>query len=112
MNTMSAFAMGKANQDKIQMVFDWKKAAQIIKDRKPSVANASLSGDWEFPGGKIYEDGQPILQEDTYTFLASTWATPELEIDGEIIDCFIMADKTDWDSSTYWPQEALDILNS
>ncbi len=74
MDTISAFAMGMANRSKESMVFDWDKAAKLIKERQPNSAEAGLSGDWGCTGGEIYRDGEPILN--SYTFLASTWATP------------------------------------
>lgn len=43
MDTMSAFAKGEANRGKELMVFDWDKAAQLISERKPSVASAGLA---------------------------------------------------------------------
>lgn len=46
MDTMSKWALGKANRGKELMVFDWIKAAQIIKERSISYARAGLSGDW------------------------------------------------------------------
>lgn len=111
MDTMSAFLMGEANRGKEQMVFDWDKAAQLIKDKKASEASAGLSGDWEYTGGPILSDGIPVPDEDTYVYLASTWATPQLEIDGERLDCYKMKSETDgWDSSTYWPESARQIL--
>jgi hypothetical protein len=112
MDNFSAFAMGQANRGKESMVFDWIKAATIIKKRKPKNASAGLSGDWEWTGGEIFKNGKPVPQEDTDTFLSSTWATPELEIDGEIIECYKMQNEVpDWDSGTYWPEKALKILN-
>ena len=30
----------------------------------------------------------PTHEDDAYVFLASTWATPQLEINGEVIDCY------------------------
>lgn len=110
MDTASAFAMGAANRNKPMMVFDWHKAAEIIRERKPKVASAGLRGDWDWTGGYIYRKGKPIPQENTYTFLASTWAVPELEIDGELIPCYIMEDDTEWGSKTYWPESAINIL--
>jgi hypothetical protein len=109
MDTMSAGMMGMANRGNPMMVFDWIKAAKMIKEAKPNVASAGLSSDWEWTGGTIYTaDGIP---EDHYTYLASTWATPEINLDGDIHDCFIMEDeRPDWDSDTWWPQEAIDIL--
>ena len=110
MDSLSAFMMGKANRGKELMVFDWVKAAKLIKKRKPARASAGLSQDWEYTGGDIWKNGKPVPKEDTYTFLASTWATPELDIDGEIVDCFIMKSETEWDEKTYWPDEALKIV--
>lgn len=111
MDTMRAFAMGEANRGKGSMVFDWDKAARLIVEKGATSASAGLSGDWEWTGGEIFEDGKPVPREDTYTYLASTWATPELEIDGDYIDCFRKESETPgWDSGTYWPESALAIL--
>ena len=112
MDTMSAFVRGEANRGKESMVFDWNRAAQIIKERGAKEASAGLSSDWEYTGGSILTDGKPTPKDDTYVFLASTWATPELEIDGETIDCYVMQSATPgWDAGTYWPESALAILN-
>lgn len=112
MDTISAFAMGFAYQGKESKVFDWEKAARIIKERGAQSASAGLSEDWEWTGGDILEDGKPIPREDTYTYLASTWATPELCVDGDYLDCYRMQSETPgWNSDTYWPGEALAILN-
>jgi hypothetical protein len=111
MDSMLAFAMGEANRGKPSMVFDWDKAARIIKSYGAKEASAGLSGDWEYTGGPILRDGQPVPADDTYTFLASTWATPELEVDGETIDCWrYQTGDDDCDSGTYWPESALTIL--
>ena len=111
MDTLSAFIRGEANRGKPRMVFDWEKAARLIKLNCPMVASAGLNSDWEWTGGEIYRDGKPVPKEETYMYLASTWATPELDLDGEIIDCYKMENETPgWDSHTYWPPEALRIL--
>lgn len=108
---MSAFMMGQANQGKELMVFDWIKAAKRIKEVKPETASAGLAGDWEYTGGDIWGNGKPIPRNETYTYLASTWATPELNMDGEIEDCYKMQSETpNWDSGTYWPKEARKII--
>lgn len=113
MDSLQAFAMGDANRDKKQKVFDWEEAARIIKERGAKEASAGLSQDWEWTGGKIFANGKPVKEEDTYVYLASTWATPELKIDGEIIDCYRMESETPgWDCDTYWPKEALKILKA
>lgn len=111
MDTISAFARGEANRGKAMMVFDWNKAARLIAERKPNEARAGLSGDWEYTGGTIYRDGTPVL--DDYTYLASTWATPELELDGETIDCYVMeSEQPDWNSGTKWPESATALLST
>ena len=110
MNSFSAFAMGKANRGKERMVFDWDKAARLIKERQPTRASAGLARDWEYTGDTIYDNNKPVL--DGYTYLASTWATPELDLDGDVEDCYIMESQTEWDESTKWPQSALAILSA
>lgn len=112
MDSMSAFVRGEANRGKEQMVFDWHKAATLINEMKPEHVSAGLQSDWEWTGGPIYDNGKPLTQDETYVYLASTWATPEIDLDGEIFDCYKMETKTDgWNSETFWPQSALDMLN-
>lgn len=111
MDTLSAVAMGQANRHRESKVFDWDRAARIIKERNAQTASAGLSGDWEWTGGDILRDGAPVPREHTYTNLSSCWATPELEVDGETIDCYRMQSEVpDWGSDTYWPASALAIL--
>lgn len=111
MDTLSAFARGEANRGKPVMVFDWDKAAELIRERKPSVASAGLRSDWEWTGGDIYRDGAPITRDEEYTYLASTWARPELSLDGEIVECWRYRDDTPgWDAETTWPETALAII--
>jgi len=93
-------------------VFDWVRAATLIAERKPVTASAGLGGDWEWTGGCIYRNDAPVPQDDTYTFLLSSWATPELEIDGETIDCWLYDHECGWDSDTYWPESAREILRA
>ena len=110
MDNWTAFMMGMTNQGKEMMVFDWDKAATLIKERKPERASAGLKDDREWTGGTIYKDGEPVM--DDYTYLSSTWAVPELNMDGDIIECFRMEHEVPkWSAQTKWPQSALDILN-
>ena len=109
MNTLLAFAIGEANRGREEMVFDWDKAAEIIRATGANYAAAGLRDDWEYTGGTIFEDGKPCM--DDYTFLASTWAKPELSVNGENIECYRMESETPgWDSDTKWPDSALAIL--
>lgn len=114
MDTMSAFARGLAAQGNPRKVFDWNKAAQLIKERKPKVAEAGLQDDWEYTGGCIYREGAPDTGE--YCYLASTWATPELSLDGDVVDCYIMEQDvpSEWGkdfADIRWPASALAILS-
>lgn len=112
MNTFEAFARGKANAGRIPRVFDWIKAATILKERGIKEAQAGLAGDFEWTGGTILEDGKPVPEEDCYCYLASTWAIPMLVLDDEEIDCWKYASETPgWGAGTVWPPEALAIWN-
>lgn len=92
-------------------VFDWNKAAEIIRDRKPTLAEAGLEGDWAYTGGVIYEDGEII--KDSYTYLASDWAVPTLVLnDEESVECWVYMDESDFNHDTKWPECAITILNS
>jgi len=111
MDSLKAFAMGEANRDKPLKVFDWDRAARLIRERGAQEASAGLSGDWEWTGGEILTDGKP--NHEAYTYLASTWATPMLEIDGHRVECFRMESEVpDWGSGTKWPPSALAILEA
>lgn len=109
-DTAIAFIRGMETAKDPVRVFDWVRAAKIIAERKPRVASAGLSGDWEWTGGDIYRDGSPVPADETYTYLASTWATPELDVDGDVIDCWCWANESGWGAGTYWPDEALAAL--
>lgn len=110
MDTMSAFLRAEANKGQRFKVFDWKKAAELIRDKKPRLASAGLGRDWEHTGGVIY-DGKPVMDGGTY--LCSNWAIPELDMDDHVVDCWIYQDESPgWDSQTVWPESALEILNA
>ena len=115
MDSILAFAMGEANRGKDLMVFDWNKAARLIKKSGANSASAGLARDWENTGGTIFSDGKPVLEDDAYVYLASTWATPELEINYKRQDCFIMESEVpeEWGDNyakIYWPESALKII--
>jgi hypothetical protein len=92
-------------------VFDWDKAAQIIREHQPETADAGLMEDWSCTAGAIWHNGQIVPEDETYTYLGSGWATPLLVLDGnEEIECWVYEKDSNFDSGTYWPQSALDIL--
>lgn len=114
MDSMQAFMKSMEAQESgaVGRVFDWDKAAKLIKTRNPQQASAGLRDDWEWTGGRIFEGGKPVPASETCTFLASSWAIPELDLDGDIMECWVSADqKPEWNSGTYWPESALKILN-
>lgn len=109
MNTFDALMMGVMNRGKEPMVFDWDKAARLILESGCKTASAGLRGDWAYTGGVIFEGGKPVTN--SYTFLSSTWAVPEIEIDGERYPCFRMQHEVPkWGAETKWAKSALKIL--
>lgn len=112
MNTLFAFSLAdKARKDnKPEMVFDWEKAANLILKYRPKIASAGLSQDWENTGGIIYQNKQIVIN--TYTYLASIWAEPELDMDDKIYPCWRYDNEvSEWNYDTKWPKEAIDILS-
>lgn len=96
-------------------VFDWDKAAQLIRDCKPKSADAGLAGDWSATSGTIYRHGAPLTGDSAdFMHLASIWATPVLLLDGREIECWCYEDDAPpgWDCDTIWPESALTILRS
>lgn len=112
MDSMKAFILGKAASESgnPQMVFDWHKAARLIKEAGAPDARAGLKDDWEYTGGDIYKDGKYMSSEDSYCYLSSNWAIPQLMIDGEIHECYIIGNSEGWDHDTMWPESARKIL--
>ena len=108
MDTVNALMMGKMNRGKEMKVFDWNKAAKIIKERGAQEASAGLAEDYSYTGGFILYNGMIIRNSCTY--LASTWATPTLYVDSEEIPCYVMESQTNWNEYTRWPESAVKIL--
>ncbi len=116
MDSFSAFQRGQAARaaGAKMMVFDWLKAAQILRERGLPDATAGLESDMEWTGGPIMEGGKPVPKDQTYTFLSSIWATPILVIDGEEIPCWVYEEdlKHPADENTYWPDYAMQALSA
>ena len=112
MDSVSAYVMCMMHADSKQMVFDWHKAARIIKERQGETASAGLRGDWEYTGGVIWINGAPLLGEETeWLYLSSPWAIPELAIGNDIYPCWLyLEDSPGWHEKTIWPQSALDVI--
>lgn len=110
MDTLSSFAKGEANRNKDLKVFDWDKAAKIIKEGNHKNASAGLAEDMYWTAGNIFVDGE--MPDSIFKpYLASTWATPVLIIDDDEFDCYKMQSETDgWNSDTFWPDSAREIM--
>ena len=106
MDTLSADLRARASQGRPRMVFDWVTAAKIIRDEKPDEAWAGLAGDWGCDYAVIFRNGEIV--EDCDTYLASTWAVPQIQINGYFRDCYVT--ETEWGPETKWPDEARAIL--
>lgn len=91
-------------------VFDWNKAAEIIKKEKPKHVDAFLGTDEAYTGGCIYHE-KPILEQNG-TYLASRWAIPMLRLDDkDPYECWCwQKEQPEWDADTLWPESALKIL--
>lgn len=103
---MSRRAEAEALGKKLRtMVFDWTKATKILEERGWPDAEAGLMSDWSCTGGTIVQDKEKV--NDSYTYLASFWATPAILIDSEYIPCWsYIEDTPGWDEKTKWPNNA------
>lgn len=106
---ITAIKKCKKHKDREMMIFDWDKAATLIKDQKLYTVYAGLNEDWEYTSGPILING---IIPDSYTFLASIWDIPVLQYDDCIIECYKMqSEEPQWDASTFWPKSARKILD-
>ena len=104
-----AITLGEAYRGKKKKVFDWDRAARLIKFCHIKEAWAGLEEDWAWTGGQILEDEVPIKGH--YTFLSSTWATPVLVDERDnIYRCWCWEDECDWTCDTQWPESAIRIM--
>ena len=112
MDILQAFIMGEANRGKEMKVFDWVKAAELIKAHNPDIAEAGLAEDWYATGGEIFARGEIIPEDKTYVYLTSTWATPVLRLDGQEFDCWKKeSELPNYEQESYWPKNAMAILD-
>ena len=122
MNTLDAVRLRDEAIERgaLVKIFDWVKAAKILKERNPAVAHAGLREDWENTAGVVWMAGKPVRDTDCY--LASVWATPCLAMfmpigangsDVVTVDCWETdIDRPEWTGSTLWPEEAMVILGA
>lgn len=99
------------NSDKYEArVFDWVKAANIIKENPDKCYHAGLLEDWGYTSDIIWAYHKPYKHSGVY--LSSQWATPVITAaDGSYVECWVYAkDRPNWDAETYFPKEAREIL--
>lgn len=108
METSAAYQMNFEHRKKLKKVFDWDKAAKLIKEHNALNASAGLQEDWEWHSDAIYIDGKPKFNCSIH--LSSTWATPALCINGIFFDCYIIENQTKYNCDTVWPESSLNIL--
>ncbi len=88
-------------------VFDWDLAVNILLFEGATEACAGLAEDWGETRGWILRGGKPIARSESYTYLASQWATPVLKIGDTVYDCFqLQSLAPELDAYTFWPEEA------
>lgn len=95
------------SQNQPMMIFDWRKAAKIINERKPSYASAKIDGDDETETN-IFANGRAIIYYGRPSFACSHWGEPTLCIDGEEIPCYTY----EADEEEVWPLYALKTLRA
>ena len=112
MDAMWAYAMGRANSGQEPKVFDWDKAAAMIANEQIKTAAAGLLEDWGYTAVDIIVNGELQLDDEfDFGFLASTWATPTIAIDGVHTPCWRLQSETPgWGATTRWPESARAIL--
>lgn len=118
LNFAEGFTSSRGKNRNQQKVFDWDKAAELIKkyykEDSNIVVEAGLDGDWDYTGGIIFEESKPTTEH--YTYLSSNWAIPILWIkfsnsnkEDEEIPCWITGN-TRFNSESKWDEQSLKIL--
>lgn len=98
------------SQNQPMMIFDWRKAAKIINEQKPSYASAKIAGDDETETS-IFANGKAIIYYGRPSFACSHWGEPALCIDGEEIPCYTY-EAGETDEEEVWPLYALKTLRA
>ena len=107
MNKISKFF----SKIKEPMVFDWDKAARLIKKRNAKFAYAGLEEDWVDTSGVIWDSSKGGIVRNKKLFLASTWTKPIIEVNWSKYRCYRRKSKTPgWDELTVWPDSAMAIV--
>lgn len=111
MDPFDIFVNGLRHEKNERRVFDWNKAAQILRDRKTLTCKACIIEDYDETVGSILIDGEPAL-DFKFPYLSSCYGTPCIVFeDCDFVPCWIpQSESPDWTGYTYWPESARCIL--
>lgn len=87
-------------------IFDWDKAARLISEHKPKLAEAGLAEDWGYTNGIIFKDGERVVtdeDDDGSLYVGSLWATPTIRLDGVTHECWVHWASETQDPQVKWP---------
>ena len=88
------------------VVFDWDRAAPLIRAYRATTAYAAVGGG--DPRVAIVKEGKPALRE---PFKFAGTSVFELWIGDEVWNCFApRSEKPEWDEHTWWPDSARALL--
>ena len=96
--------------DEVARVFDWVRAAEIIRENPGVDVYASDYGGEDGMYARIYHEEGPVdrgLLSSSLGYV-TRMGRPSIRLNGTVIECWRWARVTD--SQPYWPAEALDIL--
>jgi hypothetical protein len=103
----------KGNTMRDIYIFDWNKAARILRERKPSMATAYIGGMREHTEVSIWVNHGPLLGCNAFLLSHDICGyQPRLDCGADYAtDCAIKINDTDdWGPDTWWPESAIDIL--
>lgn len=105
------FVNGFRHEKNERRVFDWNKAARVLRDRDETTCKACIIEDYNETVGFILVDGRPAIDH-PLPYLSSCWGTPCLVFEnGDSMPCWIpQSESPDWTGYTYWPESARNIL--
>ena len=85
MSFMDGFLVHHELADDGIKYLNWAKAEKICLEHPEAHIKAGLLEDWDCTSGDIFRCGRWV-KDDVYT--CSFWATPVLEVDGELVECW------------------------
>lgn len=94
-------------------VFDWDRAAALIKATGAQTALAGIDKDWLSSSDSIFDDGRARVDSACQAWTENPNMSPCLELDGKRMPCFKemwVSDITVADRRAIWPGRSAEIL--